>query len=142
MKKLSIFRRNNFNGTSIEFFIETQGTKMNAQPRNSLESIFQLKMFVIIVEANNSHAKYANNSQILVQNLAIWIGCILIGGFIYLFMQKSAGIVVNDLSTPFLDLTKIFFGWGGIRANRSFIRIFVIQFDFQWKFIQFVYQRK
>lgn len=93
------------------------------QPRNPLKSIFQLKVFVIIVEAKNANV---NNSQILVKNLTVWIGCILIGGFIYLFMQKSAGINVDDLSTPFLDLTRIFFGYGGIRAKRSFIRIFVI----------------
>lgn len=41
-------------------------------------------------------------------------------------MQKSAGIDIDDLSTPFLDLTRIFFGCGGVQANRSFVRIFVI----------------
>lgn len=108
------------------FYVETQGNRVDAIPRNYIDSTIQLRLFVLVVERKNSHPKFVDNTQILIENLTVWIGCILVGGSIFLGMQKFAGINLDHLSTPFLEMTTIFFGGGIIRTKREFIRTFVI----------------
>lgn len=81
---------------------------------------------MLVVEEKNSHPKFVDNTQILIENLTIWIGCILVGGTIFLGMQRFAGMDLDHLSTPFLEMTTIFFGGGIIHTKREFIRVFVI----------------
>lgn len=128
-----------YNGTSIHFYIETQGVKLDTQPRNYVDSTIKLAVFVIVVEQKDSHSKFIDNRLFLIQNLTIWIGSILVGGTIFLIIQKFGGIKLDNFTTPFLEMASAFFGGGTIRMIRPFVQVFVISMLFGSFFLNSIF---